>query len=146
MRGRGAGAVPHSYTKNYVNSVLRWASTYERDHATQKLIELASARESAVASNSKSVIYSYWDEPKPRTMKNWRYYLKTANKWLDPNGGDHGKSLKSMETLERTNSPVSLRKSEILLKKFEERALRFRKYLLNEAEMIRPTGNTRFKT
>ena len=53
-------------------------------------------------------------------MKNWRFYLNTANRWLGTKKLDHDYSLGSVEIPERAYSPAAPRRSEILLKKFEE--------------------------
>ena len=79
LEGRGRFAKPHSYTRRYVSSVLAWSRRFERD-AT------AVALASTVADGKGYYEDNYWMFDKPELDKDWRHYLKVAERWLKPAG------------------------------------------------------------
>ncbi|MTI08730.1 lytic transglycosylase domain-containing protein [Curvivirga aplysinae] len=91
LKGRGANAIPHSYTRKYVKKVTKFWRQYARSE-----IVLASAEvKDAITVSSKSkrftwekqgsthVTDTYWLLEEPKTDRNWREYLEAADRILE---------------------------------------------------------------
>lgn len=91
--GSGAGAIPHSYTEEYVASVQSWQRRFERD---ETVIQLAAAvgggRAEAPArfQRASERIPAAWvyDQDKPEVERDWRFYLRIADEWMKTGAKD----------------------------------------------------------
>lgn len=87
LKGRGANAIPHSYTREYVTKVLGWKNTFERRNTVAQLKQsVVISRKSSPPSPSAAPLgYSsvdYWMFNNPEVVKGWRHYMHVANFWL----------------------------------------------------------------
>ncbi len=80
LKGRGAAAIPHTYTRKYVADVQRWQRRFERDATAQALVRTAESVQPAPKSPNPP---AYWLYDEPVIERDWRDYLKIADKWLD---------------------------------------------------------------
>jgi len=79
LRGRGANAVAHSYTRKYVANVMRWWAIFERRNVVAKI-----RPSTQVAANipSGEEPIDYWMFDDPEVEKGWRHYVDVASYWL----------------------------------------------------------------
>ncbi len=77
LKGKGSYAKPHSYTRQYVSSVLAWSRRFERDTTAVALASATADRDGPYEEN-------YWMFDTPTVEKNWRHYLKVADHWMKP--------------------------------------------------------------
>lgn len=84
LKGRGARAIPHSYTRKYVADVTRHWRKFERSRLVLALAETKSAE--PPAGRQSPSVYSnpdaYWVLEEPTVERNWRDYLDAADRIL----------------------------------------------------------------
>jgi len=143
LKGRGANARPHSYTRKYVDSVFRWASVYDREQTVAALNR--KGNQYAAADNNEVVNsrYAYWNDPTPETEKNWRHYLNVANKWLN---SDFNRQIPDVQNPENGKSYVPVtddRPSSKLKDRLMSRSKRFRELMNQDRYKYAPVGTTK---
>ncbi|GAB6051196.1 hypothetical protein JCM17960_00160 [Magnetospira thiophila] len=123
---------PHDYTRRYVADVMAWARRFERDRTAATLVADAGTMPPADAVASSPA--PYWLFEEPGIERNWRDYLKTADRWLkDPKGARLPEAEPFRDVWEppstNTWTPVSdtTRPSEQLRQKIQD----FRRGILN---------------
>ena len=82
LKGRGANAVPHSYTRKYVANVMSWRNVFERRNLVAQIkdtVEVANA-----AQPMDDSLIDYWMFDDPELDKGWRHYVDVAAYWLKP--------------------------------------------------------------
>jgi hypothetical protein len=84
LRGQGAYAVPHDYTRGYVRKVMAYNTQYARDLAGTQLAALETRRPAADGRRRALTEHPerYWVYSEPRVEKDWRSYLDAADYWL----------------------------------------------------------------
>jgi hypothetical protein len=133
LRGYGANARPHSYTRKYVDTVFHWARVYERRDT-----KLALVNQEVPTLKSSSRIFqraanAYWSEPTQAIQKDWRHYLKISSDLLNKKISD----TRPQTSDRRDWQPFSTqsydnRPSTRLMYRLEKTRLNFQHFLLNE--------------
>jgi hypothetical protein len=90
LKGRGAYAIPHDYTRGYVRKVMAFNTQYAREVTGTQLAAAdqdrrtrqAQSRGRAAGTNLADHPTDYWVFADPHTDKNWRSYLDAADYWL----------------------------------------------------------------
>jgi hypothetical protein len=82
LKGRGANAIPHSYTRKYVADVMRWWVIFQRRNVVAKLEPIMQVANAEEPVGDPSVDYWMFDDPE--VEKGWRHYVDVANYWLKP--------------------------------------------------------------
>jgi hypothetical protein len=72
----------HSYTRGYVDKVLRASRRYERSASVASLVQ-QSRRVAAAKSRPEEQEPAYWMFDEPAVERDWRDYLRTADHWLE---------------------------------------------------------------
>jgi hypothetical protein len=80
LKGRGANAVPHPYTRKYVANVLALKNAFERRNIVAQLKQSVEVTDANLPSGNSSV--DYWMLDDPEMEKDWRHYVDVANFWL----------------------------------------------------------------
>ncbi len=126
LRGTGANARTHAYTRDYVNSVFELATKYDRNQSVIALKERVGRFRENQISPMPARRYAYWSDPTPETEKNWRYHLDVAKKWL-VRSEEHSVSGDADTNTGDAYAPVSqVRPSTILNERLRDRGRRFR--------------------
>jgi hypothetical protein len=136
LRGYGANARPHSYTRKYVNTVFHWARIYERRDT-----KLALANQKAPSLTPSSRIFqraanAYWSEPTQAIQKDWRHYLKISSDLLKTKISDTRPQASNLRDWQPflaqsdDNSPSTL-----LMYRLEKSRLNFKYFLQNEKKL-----------
>jgi hypothetical protein len=136
LRGYGANARPHSYTRKYVNTVFHWARIYERRDT-----KLALANQKAPSLKPSSRIFqraanAYWSEPTQAIQKDWRHYLKISSDLLKTKISDTRPQASNLRDWQPflaqsdDNSP-----STRLMYRLEKSRLNFKYFLQNEKKL-----------
>jgi hypothetical protein len=136
LRGYGANARPHSYTRKYVNTVFHWARIYERRDT-----KLALVNQKAPSLKPSSRIFqraanAYWSEPTQAIQKDWRHYLKISSDLLKTKISDTRPQASNLRDWQPflaqsdDNSP-----STRLMYRLEKSRLNFKYFLQNEKKL-----------
>ena len=76
LKGVGAAAEPHSYTRDYVRKVLGWQGRYARRPVEVQLARVAGPKRVV------SVPEDYWMVDDRGSDRGWRDYLRVADYWV----------------------------------------------------------------
>lgn len=88
LRGHGANARPHTYTRDYVRSVIAWNTRYAEQSTRTKLASAADTarhEQQASAGNGEKLTEhppEYWVFNDPDIDGDWREQLEKADYWL----------------------------------------------------------------
>jgi len=84
LKGRGAQAIPHTYTRGYVRKVMAFNTQYARDLTGTRLASAERTGRGRTHSGAALADHptDYWVFADPHTEKDWRSYLDAANYWL----------------------------------------------------------------
>jgi hypothetical protein len=113
LKKRGGRFVAHRYTTGYVADTMKWWRRYQKDETVLALInrmESVQAGRHRFASSERIVSagsdrrlaalasgYAMLEDP--RTERNWRHYLKVADRWLRKSSGEVSHSPSSSGSL-----------------------------------------------
>jgi hypothetical protein len=86
LEGRGAFARAHGYTRKYVRDVISWRNRYKRNVTVMALIRDAKRGGVQMASAEQPYRSDYWMLDDPVIEKDWRHYLRVADKFLRGEG------------------------------------------------------------
>jgi len=82
LKGRGAFAQAHGYTRKYVRDVIAWQNRYKRNVTVAALVRDVKRDGVQVASAERPYKSDYWMLDEPVIEKDWRHYLRVADKFL----------------------------------------------------------------
>jgi hypothetical protein len=84
LKGRGAQAIPHDYTRGYVRKVMAFNTDYARELTGTRLAAAERAPRGRPHGGTPLGDHpaDYWVFADPHTDKDWRSYLDAANYWL----------------------------------------------------------------
>ena len=84
LKGRGAQAIPHDYTRGYVRKVMAFNTDYARELTGTRLASAERAHRARPLGGTPLGEHpaDYWVFADPHTDKDWRSYLDAANYWL----------------------------------------------------------------
>ncbi len=102
LKKRGGQFIAHSYTTGYVADVMEWWRRYQKDATVTALVDrMKSAQRGRIRFASSERILpakpetrlaalasDYWMLDDPKTERNWRDYLKVADRWLKKPAGE----------------------------------------------------------
>ena len=92
------GGRPHNYTRKYVSDVMGYWQQFQRSNVVLAMADTQNKKPSMVKVNkynptrdtgnrlNQRLAEDYWMLDDPKVEKNWREYLKVADRWLNHDG------------------------------------------------------------
>lgn len=87
LKGRGAHARPHDYTRGYVRQVRKWHAKFDREETKDALRQVASVERVSPARPVEPETH-YWLSEEPYVERDWRGYLKIAENYTAPKAAE----------------------------------------------------------